>query len=127
MTKTKTVIIQFFRGWLKVFAAAGYSVEGIAAALKSERAFQQEVILGVPMILYAALSAHTAIEKILLIGSVLLVWMAELMNTAIEATIARISHEIHPMAKIAKDTASAAVLMTLLIVALAWGLILFGQ
>lgn len=120
------IVIPFLRGWLKVFAATGYSLQGIAAALKSERAFQQEVILGIPMMVYAALSVYTPVEKILLIGSVLLVWMAELMNTAIEATIARISHEIHPMAKVAKDTASAAVMMALLITALSWGLILFG-
>lgn len=119
-------MINFFRGWLKVFAALGYSLDGIRAALKSERALQQEVVLGVPMIAYAAIADFTSVEKILLIGSVLLVWMAELFNTSIEATIARISHEIHPMAKIAKDTASAAVLMTLLIVGLSWGLILFA-
>lgn len=117
----------FFRDWLKIFAAFGYSVDGIRYALKKERAFQQEVVLGVPMIIYAALSVHTPIEKILLIGSVLLVWMAELFNTAVEATIARISHEIHPMAKVAKDTASAAVLMVLLLTGLTWGLILFAN
>jgi diacylglycerol kinase (ATP) len=118
-------MINFFRSWLKVFTAFGYSLDGIRAALKSERALQQEVILGVPMIIYAALGDFSSVEKILLIGSVLLVWMGELLNTSIEATIARISHEIHPMAKIAKDTASAAVLMALLITGLSWGLILF--
>ncbi|HEY1097181.1 MAG TPA: diacylglycerol kinase [Alphaproteobacteria bacterium] len=117
----------FLSDWLKIFAAFGYSLDGIRVALKTERALQQEVVLGVPMILYAALSAHTAVEKILLIGPVLLVWMAELFNTAIEATIARISHEIHPMAKIAKDTASAAVLMMLLLTGLSWGLILYSH
>jgi diacylglycerol kinase (ATP) len=118
---------KFFKSWLKIFAAAGYSLAGIRYALRHERALQQEVILGVPMIVYAAVSAHTPVEKILLIGSVLFVWLVELLNTAIEATIARISNNIHPMSKVAKDTASAAVMIALLIAALVWGLIIFGQ
>lgn len=119
-------MMRFLKSWLKIFAAAGYSWQGLVFAFKSERAFQQEVILGVPMMIFAALSVHTPLEKIMLIGSVLLVWMAELLNTAIEAVVARISLDIHPLSKVAKDTASAAVLMTLLITGLTWGLILFG-
>ena len=119
-------MLSFLKSWLKIFVAFTYSLDGICYALKHERALQQEAILGVPMIVYAALSTHSNVEKILLIGSVLLIWLAELFNTAIEAVIARISDEIHPMSKIAKDCGSAAVLMALLIVGLTWGLILFG-
>ena len=118
--------MRFFIYWLKIFAAFRYSCDGIIAALKSERALQQEVIIGIPMIVYAIWADYNAIETILLIGSILLVWMAELFNTAIEATIARISTDIHPLSKMAKDTASAAVLMTLLITILTWGLIVVG-
>ncbi len=118
---------RFLKNWLKIFAAFGYSCAGIRFALKHERAFQQEVILGVPMIMYAALSVHSPVEKILLIGSVLLVWMAELLNTAVEALVARISNELHDMSKVAKDTGSAAVLMALLIVGVTWGIILFSN
>jgi diacylglycerol kinase (ATP) len=114
----------FLQSWLKIIPAFRYSCEGLVASFKNERAFRQEIILGVPMMLYAALADFSAIEKIILIGTILLVLAAELLNTAIEAVIARISHDIHPMCKIAKDCGSAAVLMMLILTALSWVLIL---
>jgi diacylglycerol kinase (ATP) len=114
----------FLQSWFKIIPAFRYSCDGLIAAFKSERAFRQEVLLGVPMMLYAALSDYSVVEKIILIGTVLLVLTAELLNTAIEAVIARISNDIHPMAKIAKDCGSAAVLMMLILTLLAWILIL---
>ena len=42
----------------------------------------------------------------------MIVLSAELMNTAIEATLDRVSVEQHPLAKVAKDTAAAAVLIS---------------
>jgi diacylglycerol kinase (ATP) len=117
---------KFFKSWLLLVPAFRYSCDGLVAAYKSERAFRQEVLLGIPMIIYAILSAHGAIEKIILIGTVLLVFALELINTAIEAVIARISNDIHPMSKIAKDCGSAAVLMALILAGLSWGLILFS-
>ncbi len=39
------------------------------------------------------------------------VWMAEFFNTALEAVVDIASPEYHPLAKIAKDVAAAAVLV----------------
>ena len=39
------------------------------------------------------------------------VWMAEFMNTAIEAVVDMTMPDIHPLAKVAKDVAAAAVLV----------------
>jgi diacylglycerol kinase len=39
------------------------------------------------------------------------VWMAEFMNTAIEAVVDLVSPDYHPLAKVAKDVAAAAVLV----------------
>ncbi len=39
------------------------------------------------------------------------VWMAEFMNTALEAIVDMTSPEFHPLAKVAKDVAAAAVLV----------------
>jgi len=46
-----------------------------------------------------------------LILAMMLVWMAEFMNTALEALVDMASPEFHPLAKIAKDVAAAAVLV----------------
>lgn len=55
------------------------------------------------------------------IGSVI---STELINSSIEATIDLVTADIHPLAKIAKDTASAASLV-LSIISLIGGLIIF--
>jgi diacylglycerol kinase (ATP) len=55
------------------------------------------------------------VETALLAGSVLLVMVVELLNTAIETAIDRIGPEWHDLSKRAKDMASAAVLLSLLL------------
>ena len=46
-----------------------------------------------------------------LILTILAVWMAEFMNTAIEAVVDMTMPDTHPLAKVAKDVAAAAVLV----------------
>ncbi|MCP4427372.1 MAG: diacylglycerol kinase family protein [Chloroflexi bacterium] len=46
-----------------------------------------------------------------LVLAMMTVWMAEFMNTALEAIVDMVSPEFHPLAKIAKDVAAAAVLV----------------
>ena len=61
-----------------------------------------------------------------MIGALLLVLIVELLNSALEATLDRVSLEHHPLIGRAKDIASAAVAMSLVNVAVVWGLLLFG-
>lgn len=46
-----------------------------------------------------------------IILAMMAVWMAEFMNTALEALVDMAAEEFHPLAKIAKDVAAAAVLV----------------
>jgi diacylglycerol kinase (ATP) len=46
-----------------------------------------------------------------IILAMMAVWMAEFMNTALEALVDMATEEFHPLAKIAKDVAAAAVLV----------------
>jgi len=55
---------------------------------------------------------------------VLLVMIVELLNTSVEAAIDRISFDRHSLSKRAKDIGSAAVFLTLVLLAVVWGLIL---
>ena len=64
------------------------------------------------------------VETILLIGSLMLVPIVELLNSAIEAVVDRIGPEHHELSGRAKDIGSAAVLLTLLLMGLTWGLVL---
>ena len=59
---------------------------------------------------------------VLVIG---LVWMAEFVNTALEAVVDLASPDLHPLAKVGKDVAAAAVLVGA-ITAVAVGLLILG-
>ncbi|MBK7896185.1 MAG: diacylglycerol kinase family protein [Anaerolineaceae bacterium] len=60
-----------------------------------------------------------------LILTFMAVWMAEFMNTAIEAVVDMTMPDVHPLAKVAKDVAAAAVLVGAL-GAIIIGLLLLG-
>ncbi len=47
----------------------------------------------------------------ILIVTITIVWMAEFLNAAVEAVVNLVTREFHPMAKVAKDVAAAAVLL----------------
>jgi len=51
----------------------------------------------------------------LLVEAVGVMWVTEFMNTAVEATVNLVTSEFHPMAKVAKDVASAAVFVSVII------------
>lgn len=64
-------------------------------------------------------------EWILLLLVTGMVWVAEIFNTALEALVDLTNPETHPLARVAKDTAAAAVLFAAA-VALLVGLLLLG-
>ncbi len=113
-------------GLRRIWNAFHYSLAGLAAAYRHEDAFRQEVILAAVLIPLALFLPASAIGKALLIGSVILVMVVELLNSAVEATVDRISLENHQLAKRAKDIGSAAVMLSLVNVAVIWGFVLFG-
>ncbi|MBK7179165.1 MAG: diacylglycerol kinase family protein [Chloroflexi bacterium] len=64
-------------------------------------------------------------EWAIIILAVTAVWTAEFMNTALEALVDLVAPDYHPLAKIAKDVAAAAVLIGAL-GAILIGLLIFG-
>ena len=81
------------------------------------------VVLACIMLPGAFWLGTTLLERLLLAGSVFLVLIVELLNTAIEYTVDRIGPERHALSGRAKDLGSAAVLLSLLLAGLTWGLI----
>ncbi len=51
------------------------------------------------------------LEWAILVLTIGLVWMAEFVNTALEAVVDLASPDLHPLAKVGKDVAAAAVLV----------------
>ncbi|MDR7268442.1 diacylglycerol kinase (ATP) [Pelomonas saccharophila] len=105
----------------RVIHAAGYSWAGLKAAYTGESAFRQETWLCIIAAPLAFWLAKTWEQAALLLGSLLVVLIVELLNSAIEAVVDRVSFERHELSKRAKDIASAAVLMALVLAAGIWG------
>jgi diacylglycerol kinase (ATP) len=110
-------------GLRRIVSATRHSLDGLAAALRHEAAFRQEVILAAILIPLALWIGKTGFERALLVASVLFVLVVELLNAAVEATVDRISLEHHQLAKRAKDIGSAAVMLSLATAAVVWLLV----
>jgi len=113
-------------GIRRILNATRYSLEGLAAAIRHEDAFRQELLLAAALAPLGIWLGTTGVERALLVGSLLLVLIVELLNSAVEATVDRISHEEHALAKRAKDLGSAAVMLSLAAAGLTWLLVLLG-
>ena len=104
----------------RVIRATGYSISGLRTAYSSESAFRQEFWLAAILLPASIWLGRGWVETSMLAGSVALVLIVELLNSAIEAAIDRVSYELHDLSKRAKDLASAAVLLSLLLCAGVW-------
>lgn len=113
------------KGLARLRHATGYSLQGLRAGW-DESAFRQEALAALVMVPMAFWIGQHWTEVVLLVGSVLLVMMVELLNTGIESCIDRIGPQWHALSKRAKDMASAAVLLSLLLCAGTWGAALWA-
>ena len=104
----------------RVIHATGYSMAGLRCAYHGESAFRQESWLALMMAPFAFWLGRSWVEVALLLASLLLVLIVELLNSGIEAAIDRVSLEWHELSKRAKDLASAAVFLSLVLCAGIW-------
>ena len=111
----------------RVIRATGYSMAGLTAAYRGESAFRQELWLAALMFPLAFWLGRSWVEVALLAGSLMLVLIVELLNSGIEAAIDRVSYELHDLSKRAKDLASAAVFLSLLLCAGIWAAALWQR
>ncbi len=107
-------------GLARVVRAAQHSLDGLQAAFEGERAFRQELGLAVVMLPGAFWLGRSWVEMAVLVSSVLLVLIVELLNSGIEAAIDRISLDHHDLSKRAKDLASAAVFLAVMLCGGLW-------
>ena len=104
----------------RVLKAAGHSLNGLKLAYTGESAFRQETWLAVVMLPASFWLGRNWLEVVALAGTVFLVLIVELLNSSIEAVVDRVSFELHDLSKRAKDIASAAVFMSLMLCAAVW-------
>ncbi|MGE0282383.1 MAG: diacylglycerol kinase [Rhizobiaceae bacterium] len=98
------------------------SVRAFKRLSKTETAFQQELmLLGLSLPVGWFVSTSWS-GYALLVGSVLFVMIVEVLNTGIEAACDALSREFHSEIQLAKDCGSLAVLLSILMLAVVWGL-----
>jgi len=107
-------------GLRRLVNALRYSMQGLAAAVKYEAAFRQELALAILLIPAAFFLGRSTDEVFILIVSVVMVLVVELLNSAIEALADALSVETHPLLGRAKDLGSAAVMLSLLFTVAVW-------
>lgn len=111
-------------GIQRIINAWGYSIAGFRVCFKHEEALRQEtyaLILFIPLGLWLG---NSGVERALLVTSLLLVPLVELLNSAVEAVVDRFGGEHHELSGRAKDIASAAVFLSMVLAAIVWFLVL---
>ena len=101
-----------------------YAKEGIKQSYKGEQNLKIHTFIAILVIIFGFFLKISYIEWLICLVLIGLVLMAEFFNTAIEYVVDLASPKIHPLAKAAKDTASAGVLMMAIISAII-GLVIF--
>lgn len=104
----------------RVLRATRNSCVGLATAWREEAAFRQEALLALLLAPWAPWLSRSPAECALLWASLVLVLIVELLNSGIEAAVDRVSLDVHDLAAKAKDVASAAVMLSLLLAAGLW-------
>ena len=96
----------------RLLRSFGFALTGLRYAFRTQANFRIHIAISLAVIVIGLGVQLGPIEWAVLIVTMMLVLAAELMNTALEATLDRVSVEQHPLAKVAKDTAAGAVLLS---------------
>lgn len=89
-----------------------YAVQGVWHTISHERNMRVHIVATIYVLLFSAFYRLNATQKILLCSVICLVLITELLNTSIEAIVNLLSPQYSHYAKIAKDTAAGAVLVS---------------
>ncbi|KTF12324.1 diacylglycerol kinase [Pseudoalteromonas sp. H105] len=104
----------------RIIKATQCSIKGFKAAFKEESAFRTELALGVILLPLSFWLAQSLQHWVILIVSFLFLLIVELLNSAIEALTDRVGVEYHVLSGRAKDIASAAVTLALIVLLIVW-------
>jgi len=114
-------------GLRRIMNATLYSMQGLRYAFKNEAAFRQEIALTVVLTPAAFWLGRNPVEVALLIGVCLVMLIVELLNSAVEAVVDRHGDEPHELSGAAKDMGSAAVFVSLCLIALVWATVAYDR
>jgi diacylglycerol kinase len=112
-------------GLAKFIAAFGFAFSGLWHAIRSQVNMKVHLALAVIAIALGIVLHISAVEFALIFVAIAGVLIAEMFNTVIELCVDLASPSYHPMARIAKDVAAGAVLLSA-IMAVIIALFVFG-
>lgn len=110
----------------KVLDSFNNAINGIINTVRTERNMRVHLVVSLGVLAACFLFDVTKYEFLALVITISMVISAELVNTAIEAAIDMTTNYYHPLAKVAKNAAAGAVLVTA-INAIAVGYIIFWE
>lgn len=96
----------------KVLKSFRYALDGLRYTAITQRNMRIHFVVALAVLLVSLYLPVSKFEVLVLFVSIVLVLFAELLNTAIEAIVDLVTEEYHPLAKVAKDVAAGAVLLT---------------
>ena len=99
------------RGIKRFFKSFGYALDGLVYAFKYEQNMLVHIISTIVVVILGIVLDINWVEWLLCFLIIGLVIATELINTSIEAVVDLTCPETHPLAKVAKDTAAAAVMV----------------
>jgi len=101
-----------FRSKYRLAESFSFAWEGMLHGLATQRNLRIHFLAAFGA-LTLCLTLHVSkLEMVLVFLSIALVVAAELINTAVEAVVDLVTRDYHPLAKAAKDSAAAAVLVS---------------
>ena len=103
----------------------GYAIDGVIYAFWRERNMKIHLLAAIAVVIAGIYLGINRLEWGLLSFTVALVIITEVINTAIEKTVDLVTDQYHPLAKLAKNMAAGAVLLSA-INALIMAYIIFG-
>lgn len=108
-----------------IFVSFKFALRGIMLAVKSQRNFRTDLIIGAVVLIAAVLLELSTIDIALLVLTIGFMLFAELINTVIEFVIdAYFGNKYSILAKMAKDISAGAVFISAL-TSIAVGLLIF--
>ena len=97
-----------------LFQSFNYAIDGLVYVLRTQRNMRIHFLVAALVLMLSLVVGVNGTQFILLVLAISIVVATELMNTAIESVIDVTTTSFDPMAKIAKDVAAAAVLVSAL-------------
>jgi len=104
-----------------------FALDGMVHVIRTHRYMRYHLVITMAVIALSVLLRVTKIELITLVLVIALVLLAELFNTAVEVAVDMVTDAYHPLAKVAKDVAGAAVLVATLTALAVGGMVFLDQ